>query len=76
MLLNGLFQEHEGFQLSKIFILPVFFAPKTAGAAVLPDGFSSLGTNFCMSAWPNSQPGGKLLEKVKHYFRTYDHKFC
>ena len=27
---------------------------------LLPDGFSSLGTSFCMSAWPNSQPGGRL----------------
>lgn len=36
---------------------------------MLPDGFSSLGTNFCMSAWPNSQPGGKLFEKFEHYFR-------
>lgn len=66
VLLNGLFQGHWGLIVNikyLIFILPVLFTPKTAG--VLLDGFSSLGTSFCMSAWPNSQPGGKLLDKVK-----------
>lgn len=68
VLLNSLFQGHRGLIVNikyLIFILPVLFTPKTAGAGVLLDGFSSLGTSFCMSAWPNSQPGGKLLDKVK-----------
>jgi len=41
--------------------LPVLLEPDDVVAAVLPDGFSSLGTSFCMSAWPNSHPGGRLL---------------
>lgn len=45
----------------EMLILPVLLEPEAAGAAVLPDGFSSLGTSFCISAWPNSHPGGRLL---------------
>lgn len=43
--------------------------PKTAVTTVLPDGFSSLGTSFCMSAWPNSHPGGRLLGRVRVVIR-------
>lgn len=44
-----------------LYLLPFLLDPDTVAAAVLPDGFSSLGTSFCMSAWPNSHPGGRLL---------------
>lgn len=50
-------------------ILPVLLEQKAAVTAVLPEGFSSLGTSFCMSAWPNSHPGGRLLDTVKRCYR-------
>lgn len=50
-------------------ILPVLLEPKAVVTAVLPEGFSSLGTSFCMSAWPNSHPGGRLLDIVKRRYR-------
>lgn len=60
---------------TSVIILPVLLEPKAADTAVLPDGFSSLGTSFCMSAWPNSHPGGRLLDTVKRYYRiTAGHK--
>lgn len=40
--------------------LPVLLEPE----AVVPDGLSSLGTSFCMSAWPNSHPGGRLFKNI------------
>ena len=51
--------------------LPVLLEPDAGVAVALPDGFSSLGTNFCMSACPNSQPGGRLQHsrgKVKDQY--------
>ena len=42
-------------------VLPLLLEVEAAAEELLlPDGFSSLGTSFCMSAWPNSQPGGRL----------------
>lgn len=47
----------------KCSILPVL----RPAAAVLVEGLSSLGTSFCMSAWPNSHPGGKLQKNNNNF---------
>lgn len=52
--------------------LPVFLEPEAVVVTVLPDGLSSLGTSFCISAWPNSQPGGRLLGRDMWCYRVIE----
>lgn len=53
-------------------VLPVLLEPEAAVVVVLPEGFSSLGTSFCMSAWPNSQPGGRLSIRGSMCYKVTD----